>query len=378
VPSTFPFDFTTIIKIYSDSTRRTMEVDTVADDDTEYTFRSVQPGHNAIFQILETLNHDPLNRRSAWSQPYTVSFKKLEMDVLAQPRGKIALHWDTSIVDTLKVSRFQLMRSAGSDTFRTFLENSQSSYMDGPVGLLHGHLYGYAVYALDSLDQVVAANTATESCDTGSAYIPDIVPFAKGYFNDDSIDVSWVWKGIDGAVVKGTTRGASTVCLQVSVSQFFPPDTAQTRSLECFPADSAMRTKRVRIPSLGNRENEKLYFRITAKDKWGNPLEDLWSNDFYPVRIIVYDPRNRPMNQLPFTSTETFDFGRGGSQTHVTANELTVARFMRRNWDRLVMCPTHPKVNDPDPRLSETQRPGGSIRRGYGAQSGLPLQGRHR
>jgi hypothetical protein len=340
VPSTFPFDFTTIVKIYSDSTRRIVEVDTVADDDTEYTYRSVQPGHNAIFQILEILNHDPLNRRSAWSQPYTVSFKKLEMAVLAQPKGKIAVHWDTSIVDSLLVGRFLLMRSAGGDTFSTYLENRQSSYMDGPAGLLHGHSYSYAVYALDSLDQVVAANMETESCDSGSAYIPDIVPFAYGYFNDDSIDVSWVWKGIDGKDIQESTRGASCLILQASVSQFFAPDTAQTRSLGCFDADPLKRTKRIRIPSLGNRENEKLYFRITARDSWGNPIEELWSSDFYPVRIVVFDPVSpRAMNKILFTATEAY-YAQSDSVVHrMQWTGDGVERPLEpgtEDWDRLV------------------------------------------
>jgi len=340
VPSTFPFDFTTVVKIYSDSTRRIVEIDTVADDDTEYTYRSVQPGHNAIFQILEILNHDPLNRRSAWSQPYTVSFKELEMAVLAQPRGKIDIHWDTSIVDSLKVGRFLLMRSAGSDTFHITLGNRESSYMDGPAGLSHGRAYLYSVYALDSLDQVVAAGMRTEFCDTGAAYIPDIVPFAKGYFNDDSIDVAWVWKGLDGKDLQGSTRGASCLILQASVSQFFPSDTAQTRSLGCFAADPLMRTRRMRIPSLGNRENEKLYFRITGRDSWGNPAEDLWSSDFYPLRIIVFDPVSpRQMNTIRFTATEAY-YAESDSVVHrMQWSGDGVERPLdpgTENWDRLV------------------------------------------
>ena len=340
VPGTFPFDFTTVVKIYSDSTRQSMEVDTVADDDTEYTYRKVQPGHNVIFQILEILNHDPLDRRSAWSQPYTVSFKKLGMNVLAQPRGKIFIHWDTSIVDSFRVSQFQLTRIAGRDTLKLLLPRRQSSAMDGPGGLRHGQSYSYNVYALDSLGQVVATNTGTEACDTGSAYIPDIVPFAKIFFNDDSIDVSWVWKGLDRKPVKGSTRGAACLTLQVSVSQFFAPDTHQTRSFGCFPADPIVRMKRVPIPSLGNRENEKLYFRITARDSWGNPAEELWSTNFYPQRITVYDPvYPRAMNTVRFLPTEAY-YAQSDAVIHRL--EWTGEGVERpldpssENWDRLV------------------------------------------
>jgi hypothetical protein len=306
-PNLFPSDFTTVIQVYSDSTRQAVEIDTVSDDDTFFTYRNVQPGHNTIFRILEILNRDDQNRRSAWSQPYTVSFKKLGMNVLAQPKGKIFIHWDTSIVDSFRVSEFNLTRIAGPDTFKTVLSNMLSSYMDSSIVLSHGSTYSYHVYALDSLGQVVAANSAEEVCDTGSAYIPDVVPFTMRYFNSDSIGVFWVWKDIRGNPVQNTTRGAVFCRLQVSVSRTFPSDTSQTRTVGPFPADPENRTMRVRIPTLGNRENENLYFRITATDSWGNPLEKLWSTDFYPIRVVVYDPvPPRPMNHIDFVSAEAY------------------------------------------------------------------------
>ena len=313
-PNLFRSGFTTLVRIFSDSTTGEFVTETIADDDTVFTYRNVALGRNSIFQVLEILNHDPQARRSAWSQPYTVSFRNLDLDVLAQPRGRIFAHWGTSFVDSLRVSRFQLVRTAAGDTFDLMLSNRQSSYMDFSGTLVNGRLYRYSVYALDSLDHVVAAEVKEEVCDRGSAYIPDINPFGLRYFNSDSIDVSWHWNpapveaGVPGTVVPVTgTRGAVSCRLQVSVSRDFPSDPDQTLTQGPFPADPENRSRRVPIPDLSNIENARIYFRITASDPWGNPVESLWSSDFYPVQTVIFDPvPPRQVTDVAFNSVTAF------------------------------------------------------------------------
>jgi hypothetical protein len=340
-PNLFRSDFTTVIRVFSDSTTGTAVTDTIADDDTTFTYRNVVLGRNSIFQVLEILNHDPEGRRSAWSQPYTVSFRNVDLAVLAQPLGRIFVHWGTSFVDSLRVSRFQLVRTAAGDTFDLMLSNRQSSFMDFSGTLVNGRLYSYSVLALDSLDHVVAAEVKDEICDRGSAYIPDVDPLAMRYFNSDSINVSWHWNpvpveaGVPGAVVPVTgTRGAVLVRLQVSVSRSFPADLAQTLTQGPFPADSLNRNRRVPIPDLSNIENARLYFRVTASDPWGNPVEDLWSDDFYPVQTVIFDP-------VPPRVVGTVDFK---SVTAYYASPDSVIR--RLEWSGVgVQVPLDPAEN---------------------------------
>jgi len=290
LPTTIPSDFTIGVKVYRDSLDHLIAYDTIADDDSLYTFRAVEFGHNFIFQIQEIPNRDPQGRRSSWSSPFTVSLKSLPMAVLAQPKGKIFLHWDTSLVDSFKVNTFLLTRKSSNSSFEIRLSPRSASYMDTDAHLIHGMLYRYYVMALDSLDQVVAANQAEVVCDQGAAYIPDVEEFKMKYFNSDSICVKWCWRDVQGKKLENDTRGAESLIIQVSVSQFFPEDTLQTRTVGPFPADPLNRTRWVRIPRLGNRENANIYCRMTAKDPWGNPREPIWSTDFYPVRITVFDP----------------------------------------------------------------------------------------
>lgn len=313
-PNLFRSDFTSLVRVFSDSTSGESLTEVIADDDTTFTCRTAALGRNSIFQVLEILNHDPQGRRSAWSQPYTVSFRNVGLAVLAQPAGRMFAHWGDSFVDSLRVSRFQLVRTAAGDTFDLMLSNRQSSFMDFSETLVNGRLYRYAVFALDSLDHVVAGEVKEDVCDRGSAYIPDVNPLGMRYFNSDSIDVSWHWNpapveaGVPGAVVPVTgTRGAVSCRLQVSVSRSFPSDPDQTLTQGPFPADPDARARRVPIPDLSNIENARLYFRITASDPWGNPVESVWSSDFYPVQTVIFDPvPPRPVNAVLFNSTAAY------------------------------------------------------------------------
>lgn len=292
LPTMVPRDFTIGVKVYRDSLDHLIVYDTIADDDSTYTFRAVEFGHNFIFQVQEIPNRDLPDRRSSWSCPFTVSLKTLSMAALAQPRGKIFLHWDTSILDSFKVNAFLLTRKSASDFFEIRVSRNIASYMDTDSHLIHGRVYQYYVMALDSLDQVVAANQAEVICDTGAAYIPFVEKFKMKYFNSDSICVKWVWRDVHGQLLENDTRGAKSLVIQVSVSKFFPDDTLQTRTIGPFPADPINRTRWVHIPKLGNRENATIYCRMTAKDAWGNPTEAIWSTDVHADQppVAVFDP----------------------------------------------------------------------------------------
>ncbi len=289
-PNLVSDNYTTIVRVYQDSLTQLVATDTVTDDKTWYTYSTANPGHNYIFQVKEFPNN-LVGRSSGWSQPYTVSLRTLKADILSQPRGKIFVKWDSTLVDSFKVSSFLLRRTLNKQISDMVLSNKVFSYMDSSSSLKHGRIYNYNIFALDSLNQVIAANTMSAICDTGSVFIPEILPFPGRYFNNsDSVSVSWVWHDPDGKELDDTTRGADSLKIEVSLHNKFPSLAGITESTGWFPADVNNRSKKVKIPKAVSSSNNKIvYFRITAKDKYGHPSEDLWSTDFYKMKTAIYD-----------------------------------------------------------------------------------------
>ena len=277
----------TAVRVYVDSLDNGYTEEYVVDD-TLFMFRSAAKNNNYIFRIREIPNQ-PAGKMSSWSKPHTVSsLVTLPLSVVPQPRGKIYVNWDApQLIQKYKVERFEIFRN---EQQLQFDDPMITSFMDSSDVLVHKGVFKYGVYALDSLNQVVAANVLSDTADTGSVFIPEVAVYSQKYFNDDSINVSWVWRDINGNAVQATTRGAKTCRIQVSVSREFPGDAAQTWTTEPFAADAKINSKRVRIPELGNRTNEIVYFRITAEDAWGNPAGSLWSTDFYTQKKAWYDP----------------------------------------------------------------------------------------
>lgn len=288
-PNAVPKNVTTWVRVDQDGLDQPIVSAVVTDDDSSYTFRNAFPGRNYIFRIKEIVNDDALKRMSGWSQPYTKSLREIRMDVQPQPLGGMFIAWDRSAVDSLHVRDFLLQRTNGKDTLNRVLPNTVSVTMDTTLSLIHATVYRYTLFALDSLNQVLAAHTQADTCDHGAVYIPAVLPFSMKYFHSNTIDVSWEWKTVSGRSVSRTTRGARDCLLQVSVSKYFPSDTSQTRTIGPFAADAVNRTMRVPIPRLGNRENERVYLRMTARDAWSNPQKSLWSTDFYGLVEAVFD-----------------------------------------------------------------------------------------
>ena len=287
----------TYVYVYQDTfelenlTTGLIETAIIANSDSSYTYHKAVPGHNYIFRIKEIPNELD-SKMSAWSEPYTITLQILDpLYLVPQPHGGMYVRWENP--DIMKKYDVQTIKvfitgSSGSDSL--LFPVSEIDYMTPPGILTHGETYQYSVFALDSLEQVVADNAAIDTCDTGAVFIPEITPFYHRYYSGDSIDVSWNWKNVQGVAIQNSTRGAKTATLQLSVSRTFPNDDEQTVTVGPFAVDSSVTQKRVPIPELGNRENSSLFFRITAKDTWNHPSQNLWSTDFYDLKTAVYDP----------------------------------------------------------------------------------------
>jgi len=264
---------------------------------------NVLRGHNYIFRIQET-PLAPSGRPSSWSQPYTINLAKLDsLFVQPQPKGSMFVSWDEdTLVDNLPVEYFDLCRIQAKDTVRVLLSSGVTSYMDS-YNLHHGLNYEYCVSAMDSLGQIVATNSKWAVCDTGLVYIPDRLHIDTQYFNTDSIDVSWQWKDEYGNPLTGSTRGAAFLRVQLSVHENFPSIFTITATTDWIPADTLNRQIRVRIPDAVNMQNDTVYCRVTAKDRWDHPIVAIWSS----TSITIFDPFfPKAVNTLSVGSTEAY------------------------------------------------------------------------
>ena len=260
-------------------------------------------GHNYIFEVKET-PLSPGGRFSSWSKPYTVNLASLDsLFVQPQPGGSIFISWkEDTFIDNLPVEYFDMSRICGDDTLNLILQANMTSYMD-TVNLLHGNKYEYIVSAIDSLGQILAANSREAMSDTGLVFIPDSVQISYRYFNSDSIDVMWQWKDINGAPLVDSTRGAAYMRIQTSIVPSFPLVSGITKTTDWFPANSVNRVKRASIPKTVSSNNDTVFCRITAKDRWDHPDPPIWSQS----EIVTYDPYYpNAVNSLTIRSTEAY------------------------------------------------------------------------
>ncbi len=277
-------------------------------DDTLYMYdRDVQLGHNYIFQIKE-IPEFPTGRTSSWSKPYTVNLASLDsLFVQPQPGGSIFLSWEEDIlIDRLPVDRFELCRMTDGDTLCLSIPSTQTSYMDTDHHLVHGQRYLYRVSALNNLEQILAVNEKEAVCDTGKVFIPAVIPFYYGYFHSDSLEVFWEWRDIVGNPLESTTNGATSLLVQISVSEAFPPDEAITTTSEWLCADPVNRSMKIQIPTVISSGNEILYCRITAKDRWGHPESAVYSK----IETVVFDPvPPKPVKDFTLSSVQSYNVG---------------------------------------------------------------------
>ena len=276
-------------------------------DDTSYIFdQDVELGHNYIFQIKE-IPRPPIGRESHWSVPFTVNLAKIDsLFIQPQPGGDIYLTWEAdTLVDVLPVEAFEISRVHEDNIITVRLPKNQTSYLDNG-NLVHGQMYEYRVSALNVLDQVVAMNTVTAVSDTGFVFVPVADPAQYLYFNSDSITVNWHWEDIQGTILSNGTRGAVSLKLALSVSHIFPDDEVKTKTTDWFPAwedGHAVRYLRVRVPESVDINNEIVYCRIAAKDRWDLPSPIVWSE---PIQFVYDVIRPQSVEETDVVSVEAY------------------------------------------------------------------------
>ncbi len=273
-------------------------------DDTSFVFdQDVSYGHNYIFQLREITQY-PEGRNSALSKPWT--FNLVEIDslfVIAQPHGRIYLNWSQDpLVHVLPIDYFRVERQNGSARDIATLPRQTMDYMD-ETGLVHGQVYTYTLFAMNYLDQVLASGSRTVTCDKGRAFIPEKAVPESPYFNSDSITVHWQFTDAGNEVVTGTTLGAYEMCLEMSATKTFPIDPTLTVSTGWFSARVNLLSRRVPVPPAVNENNEPVYIRLTARDRWMHPETPVWSD----TTVSIFDfVRPVPVTSISVTSVTAY------------------------------------------------------------------------
>lgn len=245
-------------------------------NDQSFVFgQDIALGHNYIFRIQES-TENPTDGESNWSKPYTINLATLDsLFIQAQPRGKIFVHWGADpLLARLPVAELRLIRTHNTEELVRSFAPGTPSFME-PQALVDGNTYTYRLEARNALGQILAWGERVATADAGRVYVPEKVMHELRYFHGDSLTLDWAWQQQDGSLSASLSRGAQWLQIQTSSSAAFPDDPTLTVTTAWFSAESHSRS--VGVPATVDNNNERVYCRITARDRWGNPAEMLWS-----------------------------------------------------------------------------------------------------
>jgi hypothetical protein len=278
-------------------------------DQTAFTCHDCQLGMNYVFRIQERSNN-PAALTTAWSMSYTEArLSRFIVRIQPQPMGRMFIAWSPDLDVIYGITGFEIKR----DGLLWDLPSSAQEWMDVDPSLENGRSYRYEISGRNALGQIVLHTSVEDTCDTKAAYVPYVQSNPDVYFLK-TLDVGWFWKGADGQILETGVRGADSCRIELSVSRSFPEDPRQTTLTPWFKADGNVRKRQFQgsdFPALVSVDNETLFFRITAKDPWGNPKPALWSTDFdSTIRFAVYDSVPPPsVTDLNIVSVKAFDPG---------------------------------------------------------------------
>jgi len=267
-------------------------------------------GHNYIFRVQER-TETPQGGESNWSKPYTINLATLDsLFVLAQPRGRVFVHWGNDpLLQRLPVAQFRLVRTSPNASEVMTFSPDAVSFME-PLPLIDQVTYTYRLEARNALGQILAWGERSVTADAGRVFVPERAQYALKYFHGDSLTLNWSWQQLDGTFSQMESRGAHLLQIQTSSSIAFPDDPQLTVTSSWFTAEG--HTRRVGVPATVNQNNEQVYCRITARDRWGNPAVALWSEGV----TAIYDD---------VAPTVISDFAIHGATTHYSGpNQICV------------------------------------------------------
>jgi hypothetical protein len=309
--------------------------------ETCYELNNPPPHKVYTFRVRERLSNSLSGScyddsvRSAWSKPVRAPYliwPPYVKSIITQPQpapplgscidlndyprsdsGRIFLHWevDTTQTDVTTVDHFEIYRWIDPDN-EEFVDTVPAlidTFMDD--SLTTNVLYTYTVVPVDEFDNRRLDNVeASAEIDPYWYYTPQIYPFPEirkggpSYFNDDALTVRWVWLDSTGNKID-TTFGADLCQIQIGTDPNFAYNDHVTssewvlairESIDNFP-----------LPDYVNDNNNIVYTRVRAQDKWGHLSP--WSTEYFcPPESTIYDAvPPPPLVNLPDTNNIRID-----------------------------------------------------------------------
>lgn len=256
-----------------------------------FTLFGADPRHNYIFQVREIIL-DNLNQacadsfKSGLSAPLIVPFKNpppwVSFDIQPQPvlptanNGEVFLSWQN--YSARNVNRFQVTWLAvGSADEKSLLVSGADTLRVSGLDISKDHQF--AVYAIDNLDQVAdSAEFKVVSFRPRWLFTPKIERFTPNCFRD-SVTIQWQW--VNEALQPASSEfGADSIIIELSIDPNFVFRKTATR----IDLRTEFVFKRsVHYPFVSN-QNNRLYARIRAKDRWNHASP--WSTDYVELGAV--------------------------------------------------------------------------------------------
>ncbi|MCG8603637.1 hypothetical protein MJD09_01375, partial [bacterium] len=291
-------DFMTLVEVFQDSIAgEPLKVDTVRNNKQTYICFSPEPMHTYFFRVKEIITSNlmqscPDTFMTTFSRPCSVPFENLpnpvdSLEVQAQPvlntssSGCAFFSWQKYVEKpTVNVEHFQVRYWAlgSTDTVAVQVLSRDTLICDlDPELMFQG-----TVTAIDDFGQRSVGNNIVDfDFKPRWVFTPDAVRMEDCF--RDSVMVSWDWVDQDTLPVLDMTFGADMVQAQISIDRAFQNDTTTT---PWMPITRKHTFSREDYPFV-SRQNDTLYARVRAKDKFGHVSP--WSNEFFGLAFGRFD-----------------------------------------------------------------------------------------
>jgi hypothetical protein len=311
------------VTVFRDSMNTPPILQQVVFDRNCFSFFGADPKHNYIFQVREIIL-DNLGQAcadafvSGLSAPLIVPHKNpppavaFEVQALPVPpnatTGDVFLSWFG--YSGINIDRFQINWSVDGESARDSLTVSRADTAR-VRGLDIAQIYHFSVFAIDNLDQISeVSQPQTISFRPRWLFTPQIEKFTPTCFRD-SVSIQWRWVDEDGNEVSDNF-GADSITVELSIDADFE-FRKSTTTLDLRM--SFLFYRNVHYPFVNNQNNQ-LYARIRAKDRWNHVSP--WSTEYLELGGLAetYDDIPPGTTAIFVDSTKAPIFG-GAQQLNV-------------------------------------------------------------
>ncbi len=275
--------FETLITVYQDSITPQPFDSVVVFNATQYLLLNLQPMHNYIFRIRETILGNVGQSCSnsfigGFSQPLTVPLDNLPPPVTFETQA-LPVHPDSTTGTAFILWQRPNIPSSESFLIKWHSKSNTDSLVvfDTDTAQIRGldlsQEFGFSVHSIDSLNQRSRmSETDMVNFKPRWVFTPSIQALTPKCFKEKVI-VSWDW--VDEAFLPlDNTLGADSVIVEISIDSSF----VFKKSTVVLDTRKSHTFERAADFPFANNQNTKLYARIRAKDRFGHFSP--WSTEY--------------------------------------------------------------------------------------------------